>query len=99
MAHPLFQFKGKVKEMYIVGSFCRGNPHPESDIDILLWVNPRFGYTDDSFTELQRKPIRDYFMKHKIQGKKDDAHPNYRSRRLDIYFTFDKRTTDCIKLY
>lgn len=97
-AHPLFQFKGKIKEMYIVGSFARGNPHKDSDVDLLLWVNRQSGYTDESFTEKQRKPIRDFFVKNKIMNKADEYHPNWANRRMDIYFTFNKRISDCIKL-
>lgn len=84
--------------MYVVGSFCRGNPHKESDIDILLYVNKRNGFDDESFTELNRKKTRDYFAKNGIKSKCDYIHPMYKGRRIDIYFTFNKRTSDCIRI-
>lgn len=96
--HHLVKYSGKIINLYLIGSFCRGNQHNDSDVDILVHVPAANGFDDDSYTELNRKKLRDYFINNNIHGKCDKVHPQWFGRRLDIYFTFSERKEDCIKL-
>jgi predicted nucleotidyltransferase len=87
--HPLYRYRGAIKAAYLVGSFARNKAHATSDVDIVLIVPPRQGYTPDEFTEKMRQPLRRYFMQHDIQGKHDAVHPQWDGRRMDIYFEYD----------
>lgn len=87
--HGLLQFREKVILVSIVGSFSQGNPHVESDIDVLLQVKPREGHTEFGLEEFYRNRIRRFFMDHQVRGKADWLHPTWQGRRIDLYLTYD----------
>lgn len=87
--HPLVGFIGKVKRAFLVGSFAKGSPHDESDVDILFEVPPRKGMTSDELEEKYRQKLRQHFVKNNIRGKADHVHPQWNGRRVDLYFTYD----------
>lgn len=94
-AHPLIKLRERVKRAFLVGSYAkglarpRGSPEGESDVDILLEVSPRAGFTPEQLEEKYRQPLRNYFMQHRIMGKADHLHPQWMGRRVDMYFTYD----------
>ena len=88
-AHPLIRLTGKVKRAYLVGSFAKGSPHVDSDVDVLLEVSPRARQTEEELTEKYRSKLRQYFVTHNIRGKADHLHPQWCDRRVDVYFTYE----------
>mgnify|MGYP001559555236 CR=1 FL=1 len=96
--HPLIRLKEKVKRVFLVGSFAkgtgrqRGSPEGESDVDVLLEVVPRRGFTAGELEEYYRQRLRSYFMQNNIRGKADEVHPQWDGRRVDVYFTYDANT-------
>lgn len=90
--HPLIKLRERVKNAYLIGSFSFGKQHVESDVDIMLEVVPKKGYTSDELEEKYRNPLRQYFMKHNIREKNDSIHPQWMGRRIDLYFTYDITT-------
>jgi predicted nucleotidyltransferase len=98
--HPLVKFTGKVKNAYIIGSFAKGSPNEMSDVDVLFEVNKRKGYTEQQLIEKYRRGLQQYFVENKIMERRDDLHPQWNGRRVDIYFTYDasKETRPKVKL-
>lgn len=94
-AHPLIRLRERVKRAFLVGSFAKGLARPrgsiegESDVDILLEVLPRRGFTASDLEEKYRTLLRQFFMARGIRGKADDVHPQWDGRRVDLYFTYD----------
>lgn len=86
--HKLIKYKGKVINAYLVGSHAKGTPRDDSDIDIVLQIPVQKDYSEEDFTKLKRKALQDYFMKNNIVGKADHIHPNYKGKRVDVYFTY-----------
>ncbi len=93
--HPLILLREKVKRGFLVGSFAKGLQRPrgssegESDVDILLEVEPRRGFTAAELEDHYRRALRQFFVSHGIRGKADDVHPQWDGRRVDLYFTYD----------
>lgn len=90
--HPLIRLKEPVQRAFLVGSFAggrAGQPHADSDVDILLEVAPRAGMSSDELAEHYRQALRRHFMKHGIRGRMDSVHPQWSGRRVDVYFTYD----------
>lgn len=87
--HALVGFKGSVKRAFLVGSFAAGNPHPQSDVDILFEVSTRKGLSAEELTEKYREPLRKHFLVNNIRGKADHLHPQWCGRRVDLYFTYN----------
>lgn len=96
-SHPLVKFNGKVLNMCIVGSYAAGKQTDRSDIDILIKV-PRRKISSDELEEKYRNKLRSYFIKNNIKGIAEHVHPNYNGKRIDIYFTYEDRDNNCIKL-
>jgi predicted nucleotidyltransferase len=88
-SHPLIRLRKKVIRAYLVGSFAKGCAHAESDVDILLEVTPSRDRTAAELEDYYRQALRQYFVTHDIRGKRDDLHPNWCGRRVDVYFTYD----------
>lgn len=87
--HKLVKLREKVKRAFVVGSFAKGLQHSDSDVDILLEVEPQPGYTTDQLEDKYRQALRQYFVTHNIRGKDDSIHPQWDGRRVDLYFTYD----------
>lgn len=87
--HKLVKLREQVKRAYLVGSFAKGCPHENSDVDILLEVAPKQGVTPSELEDTYRQALRQYFVAHNIQGIDDSIHPNWGGRRVDLYFTYD----------
>lgn len=87
--HKLIKLKEDVKAAYLVGSFCTGKNHPDSDVDILLEVTNRHGLSTQELEDKYRQALRQHFVTHKIEGKCDSVHPQWTGRRVDLYFTYD----------
>ena len=47
------EFPVKIEQFYLFGSFAKGNPHVDSDIDVALIVN----HLDDNFDILKMEPV------------------------------------------
>lgn len=90
--HPLVGLRERVKNIYVVGSYAKGNTHPESDLDVLLEVTPKKGYTAKELEDKYRRKLQQYFVTHDIWGKDDSVHPQWNGHRVDIYFTYDAST-------
>ena len=93
-SHPLIRLRERVQRAYLVGSFAKehlgtGSTHSQSDIDILLEVEPRGEEEPGQMEERYRKLLRQYFVAHDIRGKADHLHPQWCGRRVDVYFTYD----------
>lgn len=86
--HPLIRLRESVREAFLVGSFAGGVSHPDSDIDILLEVDPHAGVSAAELEDSYRKRLQQYFVTHDIRGKRDDVHPQWLGRRVDLYFTY-----------
>ncbi|AQH05535.1 hypothetical protein A9R05_41650 (plasmid) [Burkholderia sp. KK1] len=86
--HPLIRLREKVVRAFLIGSFAKGTANEDSDVDILLEVEPRSGQTAADLDEHYRQKLRQYFVTHDIRGKQDSAHPNWCGRRVDVYFTY-----------
>ncbi len=95
--HPLVKLNGDVLGIWIVGSYAKGYATERSDIDILLKVRKR-NITTKELEEKYRLKIIKHFTKNNIRTIADKEHPNWNGKRLDIYFTYDERKEDCIKL-
>ena len=91
-SHPLVGNVGRVKSVYVIGSFASGMQNDQSDLDVLLEIVPVKGFTADEFSEKKRRALRDYFVKNNIHGKDDSVHPQWNGRRVDVYFTYDAST-------
>lgn len=87
--HPLVKNIGRVKNIYLVGSFAKGTQNENSDIDILIEIYPVKGMAAEEFAENKRNQIRNYFVKNDIRNRDDSVHPQWNGRRIDIYFTYD----------
>jgi predicted nucleotidyltransferase len=92
--HPLIKLKEKVKRAFLVGSFAAGKNHDESDVDILLEVEPHPDQSALQLAEAYRRPLQQYFVTHNIRGKDDSVHPQWAGRRVDLYFTYDADQED-----
>jgi len=90
--HPLMMYRGKVIDAYVVGTGASGQMRPDSDFDIVLQVPPQKGMTAQQFTEYNRRKIQQYFVTNKIEGQRDDLHPQWKGRRVDVYFTYEPPT-------
>jgi len=93
-AHPLIRLREEVKAAYLVGSFAKeimgtGTTHEDSDVDILLEVQPRAGEEAGEMEDRYRQKLRQHFVTHDIRGKADHIHPQWCGRRVDVYFTYD----------
>lgn len=88
-AHPLIRLKGKVLRSFLVGSFAKNSAHDDSDVDILLEVEPIKGIDEATLENDYRKPLQRHFMLNNIRGKDDSVHPQWQGRRVDLYFTYD----------
>jgi predicted nucleotidyltransferase len=87
--HPLIKLREKVKRAFVVGSFAKGEQNDQSDVDILLEVSPREGYTPKELEDKYRQALMQHFVKNDIRGKDDSQHPQWAGRRVDVYFTYD----------
>ena len=87
--HPLIRLRETVRRAFLVGSFAKGLQHADSDVDLLLEVQPRAGYTPAQLEDHYRQALRQYFVTHNIRGKDDSMHPQWGGRRIDLYFTYD----------
>ena len=87
--HPLVKFEGKVKRAFVIGSFAKGKEHSKSDIDILLEVYLVEGYTENELTQHYRKRLAKYFMENNITETRDEIHPQWSNRRIDLYLTYN----------
>lgn len=87
--HRLIKLKESVKRAFVVGSFARGCPHLDSDVDVLLEVEPVEGVGAGELEAAYRRPLQQYFVTHDIRGKCDEVHPQWCGRRVDVYFTYD----------
>ena len=87
--HALVRLRKRVLRAYLVGSFAKGCANDASDVDILLEVRPAKGQSAQELEDYYRRKLLDYFVKHDIRGKRDDIHPNWCGRRVDVYFTYD----------
>ena len=95
--HQLIRLRERVKRGFLVGSFAKehmgiGATHSESDVDILLEIEPnprKKGMSDVDLEDSYRHALRRYFMKNNIRGKDDSVHPQWCGRRVDLYLTFD----------
>lgn len=88
--HPLIMLRERVKRAFVVGSLATGTQRPDSDIDILLQVTPKRGYTAAELAEKYRQKLRQYFVTHDIKGKADWVHPQWDGRRVDVWITYDE---------
>lgn len=88
-AHPLIKLRERVTRAYLVGSQAVGNTHAESDVDILLEVEPRRRMLAARLEEHYRQALRQYFVTHDIRGKNDALHPQWDGKRVDLYFTYN----------
>lgn len=92
-AHKLVKLREKVKRAFLVGSFSKGLQHADSDVDILLEVEPSSEFPDAlKLEDWYRRLLRQYFVKNQIRGKMDSVHPQWDGRRVDLYFTYDADT-------
>jgi len=98
--HPLVKLRETVRRAFVVGSQAKGAAHAESDVDILLEVEPTPNTTAEQLEERYRQALRQYFVTHNIRGKDDSIHPQWQGRRVDLYFTYDadKETRPKIEL-
>lgn len=87
--HKLIKLNEEVKAAYLVGSFCTGKNHAESDVDILLEVTNRHGLTVQELEDKYREALRQHFATNRIQGKCDSVCPQWAGMRVDLYFTYD----------
>jgi predicted nucleotidyltransferase len=87
--HPLVKLRESVKHAFVVGSFAKGAQNDESDVDVLLEVQPRDGFEASELEEHYRRLLREHFMRYDIRGKDDSVHPQWCGRRVDVYFTYD----------
>lgn len=87
--HPLIKFRNEVLRAFLVGSFAKGYPNNDSDVDILLEIVPEPGMTAQEVTEFNRRGLQEFFMKNRIPGTMDEVHPQWCGRRVDIYITYD----------
>lgn len=87
--HKLIKLKENVGRAFLVGSFCTGKNHVDSDVDILLEVANTQGLTTQELEDQYRVALRSYFMTNNIRGKCDAVHPQWQGRRVDLYFTYD----------
>lgn len=87
--HPLFKLRLPVKRGFLVGSFAGEKSQAHSDVDVLLEVDPQPDMHPMDVETHYRRPLMRYFMKHDIRGQRDDVHPQWNGRRLDVYFTYD----------
>ena len=99
--HPLVKLKEKPKRVFVVGSFASGKQIGRSDIDILLEISPK--KNGESATDVEnayRRKLQDYFVKNNIREQRDDLHPNWNGRRVDVYFTYnaDEETRPKVEL-
>lgn len=95
--HPLVKLKEKPLRVFIVGSFVKGKPHKTSDIDVLIEVK-RKTIPVKTLENKYRNKIRQHFIKHGI-AIDDSQHPQYKGRRIDLYFTYDANAeTDKIEV-
>ena len=92
--HPLVKLREKVKQAFLIGSFSTGTQNEDSDIDILLEVEPCQGATALQLADQYRRPLQQYFVTHNIRGKNDSVHPQWEGRRVDLYFTYDVTKED-----
>lgn len=92
--HPLIRLKEKVKRAFLIGSFAAGKQNDESDVDILLEVEPHPDQTAAQLADQYRRPLQQYFVTHDIRGKDDSVHPQWAGRRVDLYFTYDADKED-----
>jgi len=87
--HHLIRLREKVTRAFLIGSFASGRQNSESDVDILLEVKPKKGYSDTELTDIYRNALRQYFVTHNIREKMDSVHPQWCGRRVDLYLTYD----------
>lgn len=87
--HPLVRLREAVKCAFLVGSFATGTQNDDSDVDVLLEVEPRPDTSPSELEEQYRRALREHFMRHGIRGKDDSVHPQWCGRRVDLYFTYD----------
>ena len=87
--HPLIRLKHRPKHAFLVGSFSKNQQNEESDVDILLEIDPVPGETAEQVETEYRRPLQKYFMQNSIRGKNDAVHPQWCGRRVDLYFTYD----------
>ncbi len=88
-AHTLLKLRERVQRAFLIGSFAKGTQHEDSDVDILLEVSPKDGYSAEELTAKYRRALQQYFVRHDIRGKDDSVHPQWCGRRVDVYFTYD----------
>jgi len=88
-SHPLIKLKDKVNRAFIIGSYASGKQHSTSDIDVLLEIPERSSETTRDIEQEYRKKLQSYFVKNNISGVRDDLHPQWEGRRIDVYFTYD----------
>ncbi len=93
-SHQLIRLGERVQRAFLVGSFAKellgtGSTHSESDVDILLEVEPRSDEEPGQMEERYRKLLRQYFVAHDIRGKADHLHPQWCGRRVDVNFTYN----------
>ena len=98
--HPLVQLKEKPLRVFVVGSFVKGTPRQDSDIDVMIEVKSK-AISENALTDKYRDKIRKHFIKNKIMTKADEVHPNYKGRRIDLYLTYnaDQATEHKIELF
>jgi predicted nucleotidyltransferase len=91
--HPYIRLREKVSRAFLVGSQVTGNTRKpdegSSDVDILLEVEPKPGFTSAELEEYYRQPLREYFVRNNIRGVNDSVHPQWYGLRVDVYFTYD----------
>lgn len=87
--HPLVRLRKGVLRAFVVGSFARGCATDESDLDVLLEVRSAKGQSVAELEDYYRRRLRQYFATHGIRGKRDDLHPLWCARRVDVFFTYD----------
>ena len=92
--HPLVRLREPVARAFVVGSFARGTQNETSDLDVLLEVPWREGYTARELEEHYRRALRQHIMSNDIRGKADHLHPQWCGRRVDVYFTYDAELED-----
>lgn len=88
-AHPLVRLRDRVKRVFVLGSFARGTPVADSDLDVMLEIAPRVGWTASQVADWYRRKIQQFFVEHDVRGHADHLHPQWRGRRVDVYFTYD----------
>lgn len=86
--HALVQLKEKPLRVFVVGSFAKGGVHADSDIDILIEVKAKRMEAHE-LADRYRHRLRKHFIMNKIEGKADHLHPQYKGRRIDMYFTYN----------